>query len=157
MGGSLTVWLVIYQLHYQAPYFICALQVHSKLVIEFFGQKLSRLHQICSCNWIFWSKTLSFASNLWLWLSFLVKNSLVYIKFMAVTEFSGQKLSLLHQIYGCDWVFWSKTLSFASNLWLWLSFLVKNSLIYNKFMAVTEYSGQKLSCLHQIYGCDWVF
>jgi len=139
MGGSLTVWLVIYQLHYQALYFICALQVHSKLVIEFFGQKLSRLHQICSCNWIFWSKTLSFASNLWLWLSFLVKNSLVYIKFMAVTEFSGQKLS------------------FTSNLWLWLSFLVKNSLFYIKFMAVTEFSGQKLSRLHQIYGCDWVF
>jgi len=91
------------------------------------------------------------------WLSFLVKNSLVSVKLMAGTEFSGQKLACLHQICGCNWVFCSKTLLFPSNLWLELSFLVKNSLVYIKFVAVTEFSGQKLSRLHQIYGCNWVF
>jgi len=58
------------------------------------------------------------------------------MKFMTATEFPGQKLSFLLEIYDQ------------------LSFQVRNSLFYVKFMTVTEFPGQKVSCLHNIYGSN---
>ena len=66
------------------------------------------------------------------------------MKFVTATEFPGQKLSFLLEIYDLL-SFQVKNSLFYIKFMTVLSFLVKNSLIYMKFMTAIEFPGQKLS------------